>query len=211
MPTTVAIDDDRHTVMQGRSRNAETTKQHLLQAARRRFAYDGYEATTVRDIATDAGVNVALINRYFVSKEGLFEACVTSAGELTATSDAVVTVDDLARKIVSQLVGTATGDDAAKLQMLLLVRTSGDEQAETIRRGILLRYARGMATAVRGTSDPADADALLLRAQIALATCLGVVLLRTPSGLEPLASATEDELFESFRDILGALFGSPAP
>lgn len=36
-------------------------------------------ATTVRDIADDAGVNVSLISRYFACKEGLFEACLTEA------------------------------------------------------------------------------------------------------------------------------------
>ncbi len=57
-------------------RDAAATRRALVRAARRRFATDGYRATTVRQIAADAGVNVALINRYFESKEGLFEACM---------------------------------------------------------------------------------------------------------------------------------------
>src|SRR5437868_7385898 len=55
-----------------RSRNAAETRAALLAAARIRFARDGYEATNLRDIAADVGVNVALISRYFGSKEGLF-------------------------------------------------------------------------------------------------------------------------------------------
>src|SRR4051794_36587391 len=62
-----------------RHRDAAKTRQLLLDAALRRFASDGYAATTVRDIADDAGVNVALISRYFESKEGLFEVCLTTA------------------------------------------------------------------------------------------------------------------------------------
>src|SRR5687768_16792368 len=58
-------------------RDAARTRRRLLEAARRRFARDGYATSTVRDIADDAGVNVALISRYFTSKEGLFEACLT--------------------------------------------------------------------------------------------------------------------------------------
>ena len=50
-------------------RDAKATRRALVRAARRRFATDGYRATTVRQIASDVGVNVALINRYFVSKE----------------------------------------------------------------------------------------------------------------------------------------------
>ena len=61
-----AVDADATT---GKSRDAANTRRLLLSSARRRFAQDGYSATRVRDIAADAGVNVALINRYFSSKE----------------------------------------------------------------------------------------------------------------------------------------------
>jgi AcrR family transcriptional regulator len=54
----------------GRSR--EQTRQRLLDAAVDRFQRQGYDATTVREIANDAGVNAALVIRYFGSKEGLF-------------------------------------------------------------------------------------------------------------------------------------------
>src|SRR5438874_11891209 len=59
-----------------RSRNAAETRAALLAAARVRFARDGYEATNLRDIAADVGVNVALIPRYFGSKEGLFQTVI---------------------------------------------------------------------------------------------------------------------------------------
>jgi AcrR family transcriptional regulator len=53
-----------------RSRSA--TRTNLLNAARARFQEHGFDGTTVRDIAADAGVDAALIKRYFGSKEGLF-------------------------------------------------------------------------------------------------------------------------------------------
>ena len=49
--TSVAAVDEDGAV---RSRDAAGTRQLLLQAARIRFARDGYSATTVRDIANDA-------------------------------------------------------------------------------------------------------------------------------------------------------------
>ncbi len=191
-----------------RARDAEHTRQQLLHAARRRFAFDGYDATTVRDIATDAGVNVALINRYFSSKEGLFEACITSAGEkLVHAPDAGVTVDDLARKIVDQLADDSTGDDTARLQMLLLLRSSGDPRAETIRRTILRRYSEGMARAAGWHPGMANGESLVLRAQIALSTGLGMVLLRSSSDLAPLATASRDDLLQPLREVVAALLG----
>ena len=61
-----------------RRRDAAATRQELLQAARSRFIRLGYDRTTLRDVAADVGVNLALIKRYFDSKEGLFKAAVAS-------------------------------------------------------------------------------------------------------------------------------------
>jgi len=47
------------------------TKAKILEAAFRRLAGDGYAALSVREIAKDAGVNHALINYHFRSKDQL--------------------------------------------------------------------------------------------------------------------------------------------
>ena len=52
------------------------TRQAVLAAAQAAFAETGYEGTGLRLIAARAGVNLALINRYFGSKEGLFAAAI---------------------------------------------------------------------------------------------------------------------------------------
>lgn len=61
-------------------RNAERTRARILAAAADRFARDGYEQVGVRDIAADAGVDAALVCRYFGSKEDLFAQVVAGAG-----------------------------------------------------------------------------------------------------------------------------------
>lgn len=55
-----------------RLRNAEATKQAILEAARRRFADEGYDGASLREIAADVGVDAALVSRYFGAKEELF-------------------------------------------------------------------------------------------------------------------------------------------
>ena len=47
---------------------------HILEKAEVLFAIKGYDGTTVRDIAEEAGVNLAMISYYFGSKEKLLEA-----------------------------------------------------------------------------------------------------------------------------------------
>jgi len=51
-------------------------KDHILAAAQKLFALQGYDATSVRDICQEADVNVAMVNYYFGSKEGMFREMV---------------------------------------------------------------------------------------------------------------------------------------
>lgn len=54
-----------------------TSKQKVIQAASLLFFQKGFHATTVRDIAEKASVNVSLISYYFKGKQGLLEYAVT--------------------------------------------------------------------------------------------------------------------------------------
>ncbi len=49
------------------------TENKIKEVAKRLFIERGFEATKTRDIAKEAGVNIALLNYYFRSKEKLFE------------------------------------------------------------------------------------------------------------------------------------------
>ncbi len=51
-------------------------KETIIESALQLFSTKGFEGTSVREIAADAGVNVAMINYYFGSKEKLFESVV---------------------------------------------------------------------------------------------------------------------------------------
>ncbi len=49
-------------------------KKHILDSAEKLFAVKGFEASTVRDIADEAGVNLAMISYYFGSKDKMMES-----------------------------------------------------------------------------------------------------------------------------------------
>src|SRR5215470_15120321 len=59
-----------------RKRDAEATRAAILAAAKEHFAKSGYDGAFLKDIAADAGVDAALINRYFGGKDGLFQAVI---------------------------------------------------------------------------------------------------------------------------------------
>lgn len=189
----------------GRRGTGARTRALLLESARRRFAHDGYAATTVRDIADDAGVNVALINRYFRSKEGLFEACLKAViGELSHEAGAVADLEQVPEIIGGHTAGVLTSD-APRDALLLLLRSSGDERTERMRTGLLRTFSERLASAAGWRPDTPGGDQLLLRAQLVLSVAFGITVLRASRGLEPLASATGKDLADPLRDMVDAL------
>ncbi|MEU8238448.1 TetR family transcriptional regulator [Actinoplanes missouriensis] len=189
-----------------RRRNAAQTRRDLLAVARSRFARDGYAATTVRDIADQAGVNVALISRYFASKEGLFEACLTGAITDVGTNTDDLERDDIAARLARHLSGSP---DRVQLRnaLLLLMRSSGDERIDGLRHAVLRSLSEKLANAATGRA-PAD-DEVLIRAQVVLGTVLGVVMLRSTGAVQPIADAGEDILNQVFAELIDALLPRP--
>jgi AcrR family transcriptional regulator len=61
-----------------RTRNRAAREQALLVAASRLFASRGFEATTTREVAAEAGCAEGLIHRYFGGKAGLLLAIIQS-------------------------------------------------------------------------------------------------------------------------------------
>ncbi|HPE39812.1 MAG TPA: TetR/AcrR family transcriptional regulator [Bacteroidales bacterium] len=59
-----------------------TTEEKIKEAARKVFHKKGYAGTRTRDIAEEAGVNLALLNYYFRSKEKLFDLIMEETMQL---------------------------------------------------------------------------------------------------------------------------------
>lgn len=56
---------------------SQPTRDRILTEARRLFAADGFERTTIRAVAAAADINPSMVMRYYASKEGLFAAAAT--------------------------------------------------------------------------------------------------------------------------------------
>ena len=56
---------------------SQPTRDRILAEARRLFAADGFERTTIRAVAAAANINPSMVMRYYASKEGLFAAAAT--------------------------------------------------------------------------------------------------------------------------------------
>jgi AcrR family transcriptional regulator len=108
-------------IVQGRSsgqypRNAAETRQRILAAASALFSQDIYKNVGTRDIASAAGVNLTLINRYFGSKKQLFSEVILSMKNFELASD----VKQLEREVLADLLSEADNPRKQKLRLLLM-------------------------------------------------------------------------------------------
>src|SRR3954449_2387425 len=111
-----------------RKRDAAATREAILEAATRRFATQGYERAGAREIAADAGVTAALVNRYFGSKEGLFAEVIKRALDMEQLirDGRAGLADHLARVVVC---GEQDAPDALLTPLLLLLHSAAEPRA----------------------------------------------------------------------------------
>ena len=107
-----------------RRRDAQATRAAILEAAKSHFARAGYERATLREIAAEAGVDVALVARYFGGKEALF----TEALKASIHADPLAAWDrkSFAAEIAEMMAGTPHHEEERThgFQFLLQAATS---------------------------------------------------------------------------------------
>src|SRR5258705_1268035 len=133
-----------------RRRDAAATRSAILEAATRRFACQGYRCAGVREIAADAGVDAAMVNRYFGSKEGLFAEVVEHAFDLRylIDGDRATLAERLARRMVYGREDIA-GD--RRIPLLLMLRSATEPHAaELIRTSLERNVLRPLAERLDG-------------------------------------------------------------
>ncbi|WP_033437363.1 TetR/AcrR family transcriptional regulator [Saccharothrix sp. NRRL B-16314] len=166
-----------------RPRDAAATRAALLDAATKLFGERGFDRTTVRDIANLAGVNQALLFRYYGSKDALFATVLaTQSRELLEDSPA----EHLLRTVLLRMLEEKPRREDHPLYAVL--RSSHhDSAAEVVRRQLGEEYARALAS----LTDAEDAE---LRADLVLAWIVGIGVLRTVFGKQPLAAANSEDV-----------------
>jgi AcrR family transcriptional regulator len=180
-----------------RPRDAAATRRALLEAARELFATDGFDRTTVRAVADRAGVNQALLFRYFGNKEGLFAEAVR--GQALALLDAGPR-HELLERTVATMFDPAAARSAGPL-LALLRGASSAQVGEEVRTQLAEAYTAAFADLVPFP----DHDDAVLRAQLFLSWLLGISLMPTvaPEGRRIDAEAAKAHVLRAARALLG--------
>jgi AcrR family transcriptional regulator len=169
-----------------RVRRSDATRALILSAARERFAADGYDRATIRAIADDAGVDPALVMRYYANKAGLFAAAV----DLDLRLQNIPTLPRGAQgaALVQHFLERWEGDDI--LQALLRTAATNENAAERLR----LVFARQIAPMVERLSG--DRKNALYRAGLIASQALGFALCRYILRLPPVVSMRHQEIIK---------------
>ncbi|MFF1479320.1 TetR family transcriptional regulator [Streptomyces sp. NPDC058301] len=165
-------------------RRSDATKAAILEAARERFAADGYERATIRAIARDAGIDPSMVMRYYGNKEGLFAA----ASELDLRFPDVGALPDkhIGAALVTHFLDRWEGDDVLTAMLRVgVTNAAGAERMRAVLGGQLGPVAAGVCP------DPADAPR---RAALAASQILGMALARYVLKFPPVVEMTREEV-----------------
>jgi len=181
------------------TRSSERTKAAILSAARERFAAVGFEAATIRAIAADAGIDPAMVMRYFGAKDRLFAAAAEFDLRFPDFSD--IDHKDLGAALVRHFLERWESDEA--LILLLKSSTTNHEAAERMRQ-IFVAQLTPMVAPLTG----ADAGT---RAGLIATQILGFALVRFVLKLPPIAAMSRDEVVEWIGPTVQRYVDAPGP
>jgi AcrR family transcriptional regulator len=170
----------------GRPRDAAATKQALLGAAQSLFGEKGFEATTIRDIGERAGVDPALIARYYGGKADLYIAAVVAETQSDQTE-----FEDLPEAAEALITRTDRLGLGPVTQALIRSDTS-DEIRRAAQAHLTRRIVAPLAADITGRGQ----DRAQLRAEITASALLGINLARALGWFPQVQRASKDELVE---------------
>ncbi|MFF3419264.1 TetR family transcriptional regulator [Streptomyces sp. NPDC002698] len=175
----------------GRRPGSPDTRAAILAVARRRFLEDGYHAVTLRSVAGEADVDLALISYYFGSKKGLFGAALALGANPAELLARVVQEGELStfpERVVRQVVAV-WDDPVTGPPLLAMMKTAIDDDS----LGSLVKEAleREIVDRIAGLVPGRDARQ---RAAAFTTVVAGLIATRYLLRLEPVVSMTTDDL-----------------
>jgi AcrR family transcriptional regulator len=191
-------DDKPSTVVApARPRNSEASKRALLEAGRAAFDELGYDRATTREIGERAGVDPALIARYFGSKEALFLAALAEA-----PSEGKSGPSDFAPQALLAFLLTRWDERGhSPISRALASPTLSDDVRAQVRAVVGERLVEPLTEEM----EERGAEQAALRAELLIALALGIAITRANRTLPTLAAASREEILAVLEPLVGAI------
>jgi len=172
---------------------SEPARRAILGAARAIFAERGYDGTTIRAVAAQAGLDGSMVMRYFGSKAGLFAAAVTL--DLQVPDLSLVPAGRRGESLVRHFIGRWE-DPVRGQDMIALMRTAVTSETVAAQLHAVLGQlvTEPIAALGDGPGDGTDDGQAAVRGSFIAAQLLGVGFCRYILRLEPLASLPAEDV-----------------
>ncbi|MFI7221385.1 TetR/AcrR family transcriptional regulator [Micromonospora maritima] len=171
----------------------------IIEAAARRFAADGYDRTTIRVIARDAGVDPSMVIRYFTSKADLFYASTWTAAP---TRIDVAPGSDFAERYAEIFVDVWEDGQSALAALLRAAPTHPDAVEQL--QGVINRQFLPVFKA-----EFPDKPDIEQRAGLVISQTIGLAYCRYLLRLEPFASMSRDQLQHALASTIRSYLDEP--
>lgn len=186
--------------MPPRKRNAAETRETILACARRRFLAESYDNVGLRDIARDAGIDVALVGRYFGSKAQLFQQVLR--GNPDGWLDTADTAEDLPALLAELALDHESPRQRVRLERLLIIlrSASSPEAAMLVRAAFRQDVLLPLASLLEGPQAQS-------RANLALSILLGTRIVNSIMDVAPCKARDRTLFREQLQRVLGIALG----
>ncbi|WP_335978277.1 TetR/AcrR family transcriptional regulator [Streptomyces sp. CA2R106] len=185
----------------GRPRDAAASRQALLRAAQELFGQKGFERTTIREIGERAGVDAALIARYFGNKAELYVAAVVAEDAAVSGPAEFSGLAQIAKTLVRRSDERGPGP----IMQALIRSDTSPEIRVAARERLARRVVEPLAEDIAGQ----HLDRPRLRAEIAVSALYGISLSRSLGWFEDIRSVPRAELVALVTEVLTGLTATP--
>ncbi|MDT7649615.1 MAG: hypothetical protein QOI36_1021 [Pseudonocardiales bacterium] len=182
----------------GRRPGGPDTRGEILTAARESFASKGFDSTSIRGVAREAGVDAALVHHYFGGKDELFIEAMALPIDPRVVASTVLDGprEGLGRRIIETFLGVwESPEGQQRMKAVLRSAVSTEDVAQLLRDGIGRMIMLPVSHAL-GTPDAR------LRVSLVASQLIGMALMRYLVELEPLASVSAAEVADRIAPIL---------
>lgn len=197
----------------GRRPGTARTREAILDAARRRFAEDGYAGASIRRIAREADVDHALVLHFFGTKDALFGVVLRSVPLL---ADLVSEVseggpDGLGERLVRGYLDLWEDPDAGQWLRVVVGAASASPKAAAALAALASFVADEVMVVLARRISAEQAEGAELRANLVGAQLLGVATARYVVRTEPLASAGREDVIAHLAPLVQQVLSGTTP
>lgn len=175
----------------GRREGTTESREHILSTARRLFAEHGFDGTSLRQIAREASVDPAMVHHFFNGKDELFALSVALPADPVQVLEGVDQYEPQHRAEAIVRAVLRLWESPAQHSLVAFIRGTIGSKAKTlllrevVTRTIISRILAGV---------PGAPEEVALRGNLVATQMVGIMLVRYVVKLEPLASATPEDV-----------------